>query len=190
MRDLELIHAKEDIGNVLQLAIDAGLTIRVAEPTPTPSPVIIDSSRLNLISSGVFDAYRDEWMFDDLVYHKIDEGGYKGKYSYAPTVNYVGIQFYFIGERKGKNQHTLGNGFVSRDLKWYDPAAHEVYAAPPEVKGVFDTICKRLDTRVYVHAGVHKYLILGGALKKIKVGYLPPFDFIEWPAELVGHQRT
>lgn len=184
MRDLELIHAKEDISTVLQLARDTGLTIRVAEPTPTPVPIIIDGSKLGLISRGVFDGYRDEWMFRRLVYHRIEKGAYEGKYSYGPAVNYAGIQFYFTGEREIKNHYALGSGFISRDLRWYDATAHEVHLAPQNVKATFESIRMRLDTGVYVRAGVHKYLILEGALKKIKEGYLPPFDFIEWPTEL------
>jgi hypothetical protein len=89
-----------------------------------------------------------------------------------------------MGERRSHLVNRLGSGTVSRDVDWYSPADHAVYAAPPEVKEVFDEIRRRLNTGKYVDAGGQRYLLLPGALKKIKQGYIPPFDYIKWPQAL------
>ena len=185
MREFSFIHAAEDVPQVLSVAAEAGLIIRDGRPTSSPGPIIIDEPQFSAESRGQFVCYRDEWIFGELPVHEIEAGGYKGKYDISPGTNAVCIELYFMGERNVEAGKRLGNGEVSRRIDWYDPEAHAVYSAPPEVKEVFDAIRKRLDTGKRVRAGGRTYHLLEGALKKIKEGYLPPFDFIEWPAELL-----
>jgi hypothetical protein len=185
VREFSFIHAAEDVPYVLSVAADAGLIIRDGRPTSRPGPIIIDRPRFSNESRGQFVGYRDDWIYGEFPIHEIEAGAYKGKYDISPGTNAVYIELYFMGERNVEAGQRLGNGDVSRRIDWYDPAAHAVYSAPPEVKEVFDAIRKRLDTRKRVRAGGRTYCLLEGALKKIKKGYLPPFDFIEWPAELL-----
>lgn len=184
MRDFSFIHAAEDVPHVLSVAGDAGLTIRDGEPTSTPGPIIIERPQFSEKDCGQFVGYRDEWIFGKLAVNSITAGAYKGKYDISPGVNTTCIDFYFMGERQHKNGCYLGNGTISRRVDWYCPEKHEICPAPPEVSIVFDAIRKRLDTGKRVRAGGRTYHLLEGALRKIKKGYLPPFDFIEWPVEL------
>jgi hypothetical protein len=185
VREFSFIHAAEDAPHVLSVAADAGLIIRDDRPTSNPGPIIIERSRFLNESRGQFVGYRKEWIYGELSVQKIAAGAYKGKYDISPGINAVGIGFYFMGERNVEAGQRLGDGDISRRIDWYDPAAHAVYSAPPEVKEVFDAIRKRLDTGKRVRAGGRTYCLLEGAQKKIKKGYLPPFDFIEWPAEFL-----
>src|SRR6185503_4702574 len=113
-------------------------------------------------------------------------GAYQGKYDISPGINTVGIDLYFLGERYSEQHWRLGNGTISRRIDWYDPKRHQVYTAPSDVKDVFDVICKRINTGKKMRAGGRTYYFLKGALKKIKTGCTPPFDFMEWPKNLMN----
>lgn len=186
MRDFDFIHAAEDVKVVLRVAAEAGLIVREGDSTPSPHPVIIDVDRFGDFTCGQFVGYREEWIFGDLRIQKIEGGAYEGQYSISPGVNSVGIGIYFMGERQAGQRRRLGNGIISRRVDWYSPEDHEVYKAPYDVKKVFDAICKQLDTGKRVRTGGRTYHLLECALEKIKNGYLPPFDFIEWPPALLG----
>jgi hypothetical protein len=184
VRDFSFIHASEDVRKVLSAAADAGVTIRDGDPTSDPGPVIIEKSQFSDKNRGQFVGYRDEWIFGDLPVHEITAGAYQGQYDISPGTNAAGIDFYFMGEREIERRRRLGSGTITRRLDWYCPEEHAVYLVPPEVKTVFDAICRLVDTGKRVRAGGRTYHLLEGALRKIKEGYLPPFDFIEWPPEL------
>ena len=185
VRDFSFIHAAEDVPHVLSVAAAAGLVIRDGEPTCDPGPVIIDQSRFSDQYSGQFVGFRNEWVFGKLATYLIDAGAYQGKYDISPGINCAGIDFYFAGERDDVGKPRLGNGTISRRVDWYSPDQHQVHSSPPDVKLVFDAICKQLDSGRRIRSGGRTYHVLGGALAKIKTGYLPPFDFIEWPADLI-----
>jgi hypothetical protein len=184
VRDFSFIHAAEDVPHVLSVAAEAGLTIRDGDPTSDPGPIIVDQTRFSDKDSGQFIGYRDEWIFGKLSTHLVQGGAYQGKYDIAPGTNCTGIDFYFLGERELGRKRRLGNGTISRRVDWYSPEQHQVYPSPPDVKLIFDAICKRLDIGKRIREGGRTYYVLDGALKKIGKGYLPPFDFIEWPTEL------
>jgi len=184
MRDFDFIHSADDVPRVLSIASNAGLTIRDGDPTSEPGPVIIETSQFPDKREGQYYCYRSGWIFGDLPTPRIPAGAFEGQYDMSPGVNAVGIELYFSGERQDEQGCRLGSAMISRRVDWYSPEHHEVYLAPPEVKEVFETICKRLKTGKRVRAGGRTYHLLPGALAKIKQGYLPPFDFIEWPPEL------
>jgi hypothetical protein len=89
-----------------------------------------------------------------------------------------------MGERNVGRKRRLGNGTSSRRVDWLNSEQHQVHPSPPDVKLIFDAICKQLDSGNRIRAGGRTYHVLRGALTKIKMGYLPPFDFIEWPVDL------
>lgn len=184
MRDFSFIHSAEDVPHVLSVAATLGLTIRDGEPTSHPGPIVIDETQFSLRGGGQFVGYHDEWIFGKLATHLIEAGGYKGKFRISPGRNYTGINFYFMGERHLGQKRRLGNGTLSRGVDWYSPEQHEVHPIPPDVKLIFDALCKQLDTGKCIRAGERTYHLLDGALNKIKEGYLPPFDFIAWPTDL------
>jgi len=184
VRDFSFIHGAEDVAHVLSVVAGAGLTIRDGGPTSDPGPIVIEEAQFPYKEGGQFVGYRDEWIFGEPSVYRISAGAYEGQYDMSPGINCVGIELYFMGEREAGAKRRLGNGDVGRRIDWYSPEKHEVYPAPPEVKSVFDTICKRLNTGKRVRAGGRTYHLLGGALQKIQMGYLPPFDFIKWPSEL------
>jgi len=184
MRAFNFIHSAEDVPHVLSVAAGAGLIIRDGEPTAEPGPIILRMAQYSDRNSGQFVGYRDDWLFGDLPVYEIAAGAYQGKFDISPGTNVAGIDFYFMGERQSEDGDRLGDGVISWRLDWYSPKDHEVYLAPPEVEATFDTIRKRLDTGKRVRAGGRTYHLLEGALHKMKKGYLPPFDFIEWPVEL------
>jgi hypothetical protein len=185
VRDFSFIHAAEDVPHVLSVAADAGLIIRDGGPTSDPGPIFIDKTRFSNTDGGQFFGYRDKWIFGKFSTYLIEAGAYQGKYDISPGTNCAGIGFYFMGEREAGGRRRLGNGEVSRPIDWYSPEQHQVHPSPPDVKLVFDAICKQLDTGKRVRAGGRTYFLLDGALDKIGKGYLPPFDFIEWPTSLL-----
>ena len=186
MRDFGFIHSMEDVGLVLKFASEAGLIVREDGPTDRSGPVILEEGQFSYRNHGQFMGYRDEWIFGDLRIYQIDAGAYQGKFSMSPGVNMAGIKFYFMGERElGNGQRRLGNGEISRPVDWYSPEDHAAYLPPPEVKEAFDQICRRLRSGRRLRAGGRTYNLLDGALTKIKQGYLPPFNFIQWPEKLL-----
>lgn len=185
MRDFSFIHAAEDVPYVLSAAAEAGLTIRDGEPTVAPGPIVLESEQFTEKVAGQFFGYRDDWVFGELSIYEISAGAYKGKYDISPGINTAGIYLYFMGERKIQSVRRLGNGEISRRVDWYSPEKHAVYPAPPEIESVFNAIRRRLDTGKRMRVGGRTYHLLEGALGKISEGYLPPFDFMEWPSELL-----
>jgi len=182
MRDFEFIHATEDVREVLQFANDLGLVIRDDQPTATPEPKIISAEQVEELSAGVYMLYRPEWVFGEFVFEVIPDGYNAGKYFQHPSTNYVSVNLYFGGERLDGSVRRLGGGNLSRRLNWYRPCDHTIHDAPPDVKAVFDTIRKHIDTRKRLRGGVHRYTVLREAWQKLADGSaVPPFPYIEWP---------
>jgi hypothetical protein len=180
VRDFSYIHAEEDVADVLGLASELGLIIRNDEPTAEPAPNIVAPGRISSLNTGIFMAYLPEWVFGDFKYNLITAGHNKGKYDQMPSTNCIKLQFSFWHERKDGDFIRLGNGTISRDIEWYRPEDHTVHPAPPEVKAIFDTIRKRIDTKKYIKVGGRRYAVLPGALKKLADrSYRPPFDFMD-----------
>jgi hypothetical protein len=180
VRELNFIHAQEDVPRLLCLASEMGLTLRNDRPTCEPASNILNPASLGEPTKGVFVGYRSEWVFGEFKHDLIDGGYNRGKYFQMPATNYAGIQLYFSGERSNNDIPRLGNGFISRDIDWYNPANHTVSRAPPEVKETFDQIMEKISTRKYIIAGGCRYIVLQGALKRMATGALrPPFDFMD-----------
>jgi hypothetical protein len=180
VRDFSFIHSTEDVADVLGLASELGLILRDDEPTSEPAPDIVDLGRITSLKAGVFMAYMPEWVFGDFKHCVITDGYSKGKYFQMPSTNYIGLSFYFSGERCDGDVIRLGSGFVSRNIEWYRPEDRTVHPAPPDVKAMFDTIRKRIDTKKYIKVGGRRYAVLPGALRKLaSKSYRPPFDFMD-----------
>jgi hypothetical protein len=182
MRDFELIHATDDMHQVLLFCADIGLIIRHDVPTEKPLSKIIYLTDICMLTNGSFCLYRPEWVFEEPKFDIIDSGHNEGKYFQNPATNYVSINLYFSGERKDRSGCRLGSGNLTYDVNWYRSSDHTLHVSPPDVKGVFNEIRKHMDTGRRLRGGVHNYAVLQNAWDKLIGGSaLPPFDYIEWP---------
>ena len=182
MRDLEFIHATDDVRHILEFAAKNRLLIRDDAPTKEPKPRLINAENLGTRDSGSFVLYKPDWVFGELIFEMIPAGFNKGKYFQHPSTNYVGISIFFTGERRDNLVLRLGSGSISRKIDWYNPSNNTIQPAPPEVKAVFNVIRKHIDTGRRLRGGVHNYAVLEGAWTKLIEGVaMPPFDYIEWP---------
>jgi hypothetical protein len=184
MREFRFIHAEEDVPDLLGLAGELGLIIRSDHPVPTPIPDIIDPSRRSELKDGVFMLFQLEWIFGEMQFSKIEDGHNKGKFTLSPATNQIALTLYFGGERGDGPVSRLGSGFLSRQIDWYRKRDHTIQPAPIDVKCMFDTIRKRIDTGRRLRGGIHNYAVLKNASEKLDKGIaLPPFDYIERPPE-------
>ncbi|QLC24473.1 hypothetical protein HFP57_05185 [Parasphingopyxis algicola] len=182
MRELFIIHATEDVPELLTIANEMGLIIQYDGPNDVPEPILLRNEDFKSFGRGVFLFYKNSWIFGNKEFNLIEDGYYKGKYFQKPSINHVNISIYCSGERKDKEKKYLGSGSISRDVKWYSPKDDTVYAAPDEVKEFFDRFVKAMRVERRLKGGVHKYAVLPHALEKLEEGSArPPFDFIEWP---------
>lgn len=189
--DCEIIHSAVDVPAFLGLAHELGLHIRVDAPTEFPESDMATADRLTSFDRGVFMLSRPEWAFGAPQYHRIAGGYNEGKYFQSPRVNVAEITAYFGGERLDGSGRRLGDGTISWNKWWYEPSLHIEHPTPPDVKTVYDSLLAASNSGVVVSGGVHKYLVLRGALQQLKAGMaLPPFDFIEFPPSETAFRTT
>ena len=182
MKELEFLHAHEDVSRVLQYANNVGLIIRNDHPTDGPQSDLVSPSEIDSIVSGVFMLYKPEWVYGEPEFGIIPNGFNAGKYSQSPATNYVSLVAYFSGERTNRTRSLLGSGFLSRNTSWFRSNDKTTHIADPDVSLTFDILRREIDTGMCLRGGVHNYLILEYAQLKLQSGIaLPPFDYIEWP---------
>lgn len=177
-----IIHATEDVWELLSIASAMDLIIQYDGPADVPAPILLRDEEIKSFRSGAFMLYKKNWIFGEREYNKIEDGHYEGKFFQKPSTNFVSILIHCSGERNERGQIYLGSGSVSRDIKWYSPEDHAVYEATGEVKEVFDHFIEAMKAKRKLKGGVHKYAVLPYALEKLEEGSArPPFDYIEWP---------
>ena len=183
MRELEFIHAREDVSRVLHYANNIGLIIRNDHPTDQPQSDVVSPSEIDYIECGVFMLYKPSWVYGEPKFGVIPGGANAGKYSQNPATNYVSLVAYFSGERSNGSRRLLGNGFISRDTEWFRSYDKTIHRADYDVEHTFGTLIKSIGTGMYLRGGVHIYSVLKYAQLELQTGIaLPPFDYIEWPS--------
>lgn len=182
MRDFEFIHSTEDVLGVLRLAAKNGLTIAHDHPSIIPTVDVVTPEDICQFNRGTFLLYHQNWVFGELQFDKILSGHNAGRYFLNPNTNFISLTLSFSGERKEGDIVRLGSGFLSCPTNWYRPNDHTVHPAPSDVKAVFNSLRKRIDTNVRAGGGVHSYALLEGARSKLfAAAVMPPFDYVEWP---------
>jgi hypothetical protein len=184
MLDQEFIHSKDDVTSTLTYALDSGLRVRLDEAQSEPVPRMLTRPDIAEIERGNFEIFRPDWLYGPFETMAIRAGHNAGKYVVSPRVNYTAISIYFQGERVDQGRRRFGECVVSFHPEWLEMPAKLLRASPADVQEWLERIVERLSSGVVIKAGVHRYQISRGVLADPRhLEYLPPFDFIPWPAE-------
>lgn len=189
MPEKRLIHAHEDIENVVRFADSIGLLVlpgdlEVADTTPWKP------EKLRSFLQGTLVFFLPEWVVDGIQLNPITSGIDAGTYTVRTNINFSAITLYVSGERHIDGMRRLGDASISFKREWLHAQAHEMRLAPPDVEVVYKQVCKHLLSGVVARGGGHVYHVCKEAAELARrVETRPPFDYIEWPPPDL-HKKT
>jgi hypothetical protein len=182
MTSREIIHASEDVVNVLNHASQLGLIIQYEWPSNLPEIQLVNEQNIKFYDRGTFTLYKKEWIFGEPVFLPITAGYNKGKFFQSPRVNIAPITISFDGERSANNVSRLGGGLISCHADWLHSVDQSLRPTPSDVMVVYNSLIRQIDIGIRLRGGVHTYFVLSHAWEKLISGLnIPPFDFIEFP---------